>query len=215
MLPKRSRDCPPALAGGQHGRATMDSHQVFEILVRENADMLWAFLLSSTRDPVTAEDLFQEAFTVAWKNLARYDRKLPFGPWLRGIAGKLLLAHGRKTRRAKIYFCDEESLEFLEGQYAQFDSLAGDTWQDKLEALRGCIGRLEGPRREVIELHYERGLNCRQIADRLGKGFEAVKKLLQRGRAELLVCIRTRLGIPAIENLSEDEDAEPELRGMA
>ena len=204
--------CPPRAAVRQ-SPAAMDSHQVFEILVRENADMLWAFLLSSTRDPVTAEDLFQEAFAVAWKNLDRYDRKLPFGPWLRGIASKLLLAHGRKMRRAKVYFCDAESLELLEGQYAQFDSLHGDTWGDKLEALRGCIGKLEGARREVIELHYERGLNCRQIAERLGKGFEAVKKLLQRGRAELLVCIRARLGIPPIENLPEE--AEPELGDLA
>jgi RNA polymerase sigma-70 factor (ECF subfamily) len=180
-------------------RATIvpvNSDQVFEILVRENADMLWAFLLSATRDPVTAEDLVQEAFTVAWRNLDRYDRRLPFGPWLRGIAGKLLLAHGRKSRRSKLYFCDGESLELLEGEFTRFDSLRGDTWQDKLEALRSCLSRLDAPRREVIELHYERGLNCRQIAERMGKGFEAIKKHLQRGRAALLACIRTRLGLP-------------------
>ena len=69
------------------------------------------------------------------------------------------------------------------------------TWEERLEALRGCVSRLRETRRTVIELHYERGLSCRQIAERIGKGFEAVKKHLQRARADLLACIRERLAV--------------------
>ena len=80
---------------------------LFEILVRENGDMLRAFVLSSVRDSTTADDVVQEAFLVAWRNLERYDRSLPFGPWVRGIASKLILNLWRRRGRQKVYFCDE------------------------------------------------------------------------------------------------------------
>ena len=52
----------------------MDSRQLFEILVRDNQGSVRAFLLSAVRDPALADDLLQEAFLVAWKNLDRYAK---------------------------------------------------------------------------------------------------------------------------------------------
>jgi DNA-directed RNA polymerase specialized sigma24 family protein len=52
---------------------------------------------------------------------------------------------------------------------------------------------LTGPQRESIVLHYEHGLHCKQIAERLGIGFEAVKKHLQRGRAQLHRCLQGKI----------------------
>ena len=59
--------------------------------------------------------------------------------------------------------------------------------------LRDCQSRLTGPQRESIRLHYEHGLHCKEIAARLGIGFEAVKKHLQRGRAVLHRCLSTKI----------------------
>lgn len=171
----------------------MDSRELFEILVRENADMVRAFLLSSVRDPGAAEDLLQESFLTAWKILDRYDRKLPFGPWVRGIAHKLLLNWRRKSARQKVHFCDEESLLLLDKSYEGFSRLEGDTFDDKLGALRTCMTALTQAQRESIVLHYEHGLHCKEIAARLGLGLEAVKKHLQRGRATLMRCLATKV----------------------
>src|SRR5262245_6322237 len=112
----------------------MDSRSLFEILVRENADLVRAYLLASVRDPGTAEELLRETFLVAWRNLGRYDRALPFGPWVRGIAGKRLLSWRRRVARSKLYYCDEESLVALERRFEAFQSLPGDTLDEKLEA---------------------------------------------------------------------------------
>ena len=176
----------------------MESHELFEILVRENADMVRAFLLSSVRDPGSAEDLLQEAFLVAWKNLGKYDRKLPFGPWVRGIAGKLVLNHRRKLGRSKVYFCDDEMLGVLDRSFAEFHTLAGDTFDQKLDALRQCLTGLTDHQRASIELHYEHGLHCREISQRLEIGFEAVKKHLQRGRNALLACMRGKMSVGGV-----------------
>lgn len=171
----------------------MDSRDLFEILTREHIDSVRAFLLGSLRDTVAAEDVLQETFLVAWRILDRYDRKLPFGPWVRGIAAKLVLNWRRKLGRSRVHFCDDEVLGRIDQGFRDFARLKGDTFDEKLDALRECLQHLTGPQRESIRLHYEHGMHCKEIADRLGIGFEAVKKHLQRGRSQLQRCLQSKL----------------------
>jgi RNA polymerase sigma-70 factor (ECF subfamily) len=166
---------------------------LFEILTREHIDSVRAFLLCSVRDAVAAEDLLQETFLVAWRILERYDRKLPFGPWVRGIAAKLVLNWRRKLGRNRVHYCDEEVLGRIDDGVRELAELPGDTFDEQLDALRACLHELNGAQRESIRLHYEHGLHCKQIAERLGIGFEAVKKHLQRGRAQLHRCLQRKL----------------------
>lgn len=174
-------------------RPRVAPRDLFEILTREHIESVRAFLLGSLRDPVAAEDLLQETFLVAWRILDRYDRKLPFGPWVRGIAAKLILNHRRKLGRSRVHFCDEQLLGRIDDGFRDLARLPGDTFDEKLDALRECLQHLTGPQRDSIHLHYEHGLHCKQIAERLGIGFEAVKKHLQRGRAQLQRCLVGRL----------------------
>lgn len=174
-------------------RPALQPRDLFEILMREHIDSVRAFLLSSLRDAVAAEDVLQETFLVAWRILDRYDRKLPFGPWVRGIAAKLLLNHRRKLGRSRVHYCDDEVLGRIDEGFRDFARIPADTFDESLDALRDCMARLTGPQRESIVLHYEHGLHCKQIAERLGIGFEAVKKHLQRGRAQLHRCLQGKL----------------------
>ena len=175
----------------------MESRDLFEILAREHLASVRAFLVASLRDATAVEDVLQETFLTAWKILDRYDRQLPFGPWVRGIAAKLVLAHRRKLGRDKVYFCDEELLAQVDNRVGDFQQLVGDTFDEKLDALRGCLARLTGPQRDSIKLHYEHGLHCKEIATRLGLGLEAVKKHLQRGRAQLQRCLTAKMPVEA------------------
>jgi RNA polymerase sigma-70 factor len=195
MVPGRAarRDFDVPDRPGADNPPTVESRDLFEILTREHIDSVRAFLLASLRDNVAAEDVLQETFLVAWRILDRYDRALPFGPWVRGIAAKLLLNHRRKLGRSRVYFCDDQVLTHLDDGFRDFARLQGDTFDEKLDALRGCLDQLTGPQRESIRLHYEHGLHCKEIALRLGIGFEAVKKHLQRGRALLHRCLLTKL----------------------
>jgi RNA polymerase sigma-70 factor (ECF subfamily) len=180
----------------------MDARQLFEILVRDNIDSVRAFVMSSVRDANVADDIVQEAFVVSWKNLDRYDRERPFGPWVRGIAGKLILSHRRKVGRSKVMYLDDEVLGVLDGAFEQLQRLAGDTFDEKLDALRDCMRALSDQQRQAIALHYDDGLQCKDIAPRLGLQTEAVKKHLQRGRAALLKCIEGKLGVSLIEEVA-------------
>jgi hypothetical protein len=93
--------------------AVMDAKSLFEILMREHSGMLTAYLHTVVRDPSAADDLFQEIWMTAWRRLDDFDKSRPFGPWLRGIAAKVILAWRRQQRHAWL-LCDEQVLEHLD-----------------------------------------------------------------------------------------------------
>jgi RNA polymerase sigma-70 factor len=172
--------------------AGMSPKGLFEILVREHAEMLTVYLRCVVRDPTAVDDLFQETMLTAWKTLDRFDRSRPFGPWLRGIAAKLVLAHRRRMAR-NLMFCDEQVLEHLETRHAAFSRLPGDTLEEKLDGLRDCLETLPERYREAVRLRYHEGLQGASLAQRLEISGEAMKKRLQRGRARLLDCLERKL----------------------
>lgn len=162
---------------------------VFEILVREHADMLSAYLRSLVGNDPALDDLFQQTMLVAWRRLDDYDRSRPFAPWLRGIAQKLVLEHHRRGR-ARATATDPAILAELDLRYDRLAALPGDTFRDRADRLLSCLGKLPEAMRHAIEMVYARGLLLAAAADALDSSEEAVKKRVQRGRRLLADCIR-------------------------
>ena len=114
---------------------------IFEILVRENADSLTAFLpQASVHEDAAADDLFQETMLVAWRKIGQLRRSRPFGAWLRGIAKRLVLAHWRQGAK-EFSVSDQQVLEYLDQRMAQVERQPGDTLDEKIAALRNCLER--------------------------------------------------------------------------
>ena len=158
--------------------------------MRENADMLMAYLRSSLDNTADIDDLFQETMIVAWRRLDDYDRTRPFGLWVRGIARNLVLAHYRK-RSSLPKWCTPEVLDALDKRFEKMATGAGDSFRDQAEALLNCIKKLTAPLRQVIELVYERGMSYREVALAINQQEDAVRKRAQRARAQLNDCLRT------------------------
>ncbi|MEL6428921.1 MAG: sigma-70 family RNA polymerase sigma factor [Planctomycetota bacterium] len=166
----------------------MDTKRLFEILVREHAGMLDVFLKSAVRDPGLADDLFQETVLTAWNRLDDFDQERPFGPWLRGIARRKVLAAHRKSASA-VALTDPGALEALEEQCARLHHRPGDTLDEKLDGVRRCIEDLAEPYRDAVRARYEEDLDGARLAERLSTNNERAKKLVQRARRLLAACI--------------------------
>ena len=163
---------------------------VFEILAREHADMLTAYLRSLVWSPSSVDDIFQEAMLIAWRRLPDYDKTLPFGPWLRGIAQKLVLEQRRKDRAAATTV-DPQVLAELD---LRFDSLGrgtSDQFRGRAERLLGCLARLPAHMHDAVNMVYIRGMLMAAAANALDSTEEAVKKRIQRARQLLAECLRT------------------------
>lgn len=167
----------------------------FEILARENSRMLIAYLRTLVDDESVVDDLFQESMLIAWRRLDECDLSRPFGPWLRGIAGRLVLASYRK-RKALPVFLNEALLTQLDRQFESIATCPGDTWDEKVLAIRECINALSTPHRAAIEGRYFDELKTSALAERLEISFEACKKRLVRARSLLGQCL-ARKGVLA------------------
>ena len=166
-----------------------DARKLFEALVREHADMLTVFLKSALGNTPDVDDLFQETMVVAWQRLDDFDHTRAFGPWLRGIARKLVLAHQRQARR----LCDPVVLDHVDARINQISARAGDTWEEKLEVLRTCVESLPEHYRQAVGLRYFQQQAIRQVSEVLDLSTSAVKKRLQRARSLVLDCIEKKL----------------------
>ena len=166
--------------------------QIFEVLMRENAEMLLAYLRSTVRDRNTVDDIFQETMVIAWKRIADFDQELSFGKWLRGIARNLVLTHFRKAGKSP-QTLDEAALDWIEGKFAQLQHQRGDTLSDKLSLLRNCVEALPEDNRKTIEARYLQQISLDEIGSMLGVTVETIKKRLYRAKAQLAACLEKKL----------------------
>ncbi len=163
----------------------------FEILARENSRMLMAYLRTLVDDPSVVDDLYQETMLVAWRRLDEVDLSKPFGPWLRGVATKLVLAHHRKRKALPSYW-SEAVLMRIERQFQAISDRTGDTWEEKSAALHDCIEGLSGAHQLAIRGRYFKGLSIDELADQLEASTEACKKRLVRARKLLAECLKRK-----------------------
>lgn len=160
--------------------------------------MLNVYLRSLVRDAGAIDDLFQESMIVAWRRLDECDLDQPFGPWLRGIASRLVLAHYRKQKTEPIVL-QEAVLSAVDRQFENINQLAGDTWDEKLAALRECVDALPERQKSVIGGRYFDGLSAAEVAAHFELSLEACKKRLQRGRVMIAACLKTKGVLSASE----------------
>lgn len=156
--------------------------------------MLFAFLRASVPDAHAVDDIFQETMVVAWRRLDDFDRKHSFAKWIRGIAGKLVLAHYRKTGRNPLQF-DTSTLEWLEGRFSKLQYLSGDTLSEKLDMLRECIAALSEEQRETVEARYLQQSSLEEIVQQMGAAMATVKKRLYRAKLQLEKCIASKIAL--------------------
>lgn len=169
--------------------APRDARAIFEILVRENTDMLLVYLRSTVDDPSAIDDLFQETMIVAWKRIHDFDRSRPFGPWLRGIARNLVRAHYRKTSSSPVWN-NSEILDSIESRFQEFLTQRGRTINEQTDDLLNCLKKLADPLKLIVEMLYARGLSNTQVAAALDEQTPTIRKRAQRARAQLYECMK-------------------------
>ena len=169
----------------------MRAEGLFDILVRQHAEMLNAFIHSFAFEKSTVDDVFQETIITAWKRIDEFDRSRPFGPWLRGIARNHILSSARKNRRYRTHLT-ELMQQRIALQFDKVDQTAGDSFSQRISELHDCIARLKEDAHEAIDLVYVRGLDAAAAAKALGTTDETFRKRLYRARLALAECLRTK-----------------------
>lgn len=153
-----------------------------------------AYLMSFVSDFHVAQDLMQEVAEAVAQQFHKYDRDRSFLTWTLGIARRRAMRHFRTQARDKLVF----SSETMDSVAAAFER-AEPIEQSRREALRFCLGEVEGRRLEVLEMRYRADMTPMAIAKRLGVTSESIRGLLLRTRRALQACVSKRMALKGAE----------------
>jgi RNA polymerase sigma factor (sigma-70 family) len=136
--------------------------------------------LRLVNDSMEAEDIMQEAFLKAFKNINTYKEEVSFGAWLKKIVVNRSLDVLKKRKL--------ETGELDEGRTVIADEEQEDVWEDqiqKIAEIKQAIAELSDKYRIIVTLHLIEGYDHDEIAEILDMTNAAVRTSYSRGRKNL------------------------------
>ncbi len=161
----------------------------FSELVRAHHRDLLVYAVALTRDPVTARDIVQDAFVVAYEKREVFDVTRDFATWMRGIVRNKWREWLRKNRR---YDLGDPEIARMDADIAAWQSNRVKEGLSLFDALEVCLARLPETLRSTVVAYYYEGRSGDEVSDRLRIAPAAVRKRLQRARVLLKQCLESR-----------------------
>jgi RNA polymerase sigma-70 factor (ECF subfamily) len=147
---------------------------VFRVLVHRYRDRYarYAFHMLGNRED--AEEALQDAFTRAYRSLARCEDPERFGAWLfRILVNRCRTLGARRGRRARTFVVDEGAmLEAAEDHPAERNA-----WREEID--RG-LQTLRADQREAFLLKYVEDMGYDEMSQLTGVGVSALKMRVMR-----------------------------------
>lgn len=151
----------------------------FEALYQRHAGSVFRTIQAVVRDRGTAEDLLQECFVRAYRNLHRVDQSVDsLAPWLHRIA--LNLSYNKASRRKVFQLGLELVANALVSPRTGPERRVED--EEVRRAVWDAIEQLDDKYRIVVVLYYLRELSLNEIAEHIGVPNGTVKSRLYYAR---------------------------------
>ena len=181
-------------------RAQRGCEASFEQLVRRLQVPLVQFLLRWTRRRADAEDLAQDTFVRAFRNLDQYSSQWRFRTWLFTIAQRLSINGARRQRP------EQASPAILDAIPSQrHDAATLLAAKESAQSLWDTVGRvLDCEQAAALWLHYVEELSTAEVGEVLGRSRVAVKTMLFRARQRLLPHLRVQFADDGADGLAKN-----------
>src|SRR5262245_52081145 len=169
---------------------------LFEILMRRYNQRLFRVARGIVADDAEAEDVMQEAYVRAFRELAGFRGEARFSTWLTRIACHEALARARKRRRLiPLAPMQQRSAGAAPEPRAEEAGPERELANRQLQALlREAVEALPDPLRAVFCLREIEGLSTEEAAEALGLSVENVRVRLHRAKRSLRQSLDERIG---------------------
>jgi RNA polymerase sigma factor (sigma-70 family) len=168
-----------------------DDRHAFAELVKRHQSAVRACLRKLTAgNHALADDLAQDTFVLAWRNLKSFRQEARFSTWLYRIATNCWLAHMRKRQEELLGDRDanvaDDADEDAVASASTADHAAGATM--KIDMERALAALSEGERAAIVQC-YHNDLSHEEAAYVLGCPVGTVKTHILRGKQKLRVAL--------------------------
>jgi RNA polymerase sigma-70 factor (ECF subfamily) len=132
-----------------------------ERLMQRHGAAVFRYCLLEVNDAALADDIHQQVFIEAFRDMPRFARRSTLRTWLLGIARHRVLDAVKRRRRARSHVATDLAIELPDPR-----PLPGEGIDDaRLRAsLAACIARLDEPARTSVLLRYQQGLSYEEMA---------------------------------------------------
>lgn len=159
----------------------------FSVLLQKYLRAVYNFVYQLTGDKPAADDITQETFIKAWKNIKKFDRDRNFKTWIFTIAKNTAFDYLKKKKTIPFSrFLNEEGSSHLEE--IKEDKILPDeilNRADLAKELEEKLERIPVPYKIILILHYKEDLSFREISRILGKPYNTIKSQHNRALTKL------------------------------
>jgi RNA polymerase sigma-70 factor (ECF subfamily) len=183
-------------------RACKGDRAAFDVLVTRYERRIYRLGVRMSHNPADAEEIAQETFLRAHRNLGAFEGGSRFGTWLYRIAVNEALMRRRAARRRPTDSLDDLVSSRGDGTFARAAATSGsvDEWIDEkvdAERVRAALAELDDAHRAALVLRDLEGLSSHEAAAVLGITPATVRQRAHRAKLKL----RTALLGPGAANL--------------
>lgn len=153
------------------------------VLISRYLRDVYNFVFQMTRDAALSDDVTQDTFVKAWKNLRKYNSDFNFRSWLFRIARNTAIDYLRKRRHIKFSeFDDEDGNNYILDTVSDDEPLPEELVArfEEEQELNRILDRLKLNDRELIFLHLNQGLSFEEIGQISGESVNTIKSRYRR-----------------------------------
>jgi RNA polymerase sigma factor (sigma-70 family) len=166
---------------GLVSEALTGNRDAFAQIVTRYQNLISSIVYSGTGNLARAQDLAQETFVIAWKELADLRDPSCLRSWLCGIARRRMLKNHRQAQREPSHLA--EPLEAARPLPCPKPTPADEVMRNEEEHLVWrSLERMPESYRDALILFYREDQSVEQVARSLGLSQDAAKQRLCRGR---------------------------------
>jgi len=155
--------------------------EVFGVLVDRYEKKIKHYGKKFLNKEMDIEDVVQEVFLKAYRNIQGFDVKRKFSSWLYRIAHNEFVNKLKKSKREPLHFFDFDIIfpHLLKPEKQEYKE------QIDRKVMEECLEKLSLKYREPIILYYFHNLSYKEIADVLEVPVSTVGIRLKRGKEKL------------------------------
>jgi RNA polymerase sigma-70 factor (ECF subfamily) len=162
----------------------------FRELVSQYKNLVYALIMRQVRHHESAEDLTQEVFIKAFKEINRFRFEAKFSTWLTRIA----INHMNTFFTSKAYRKVKVTSAYdFETPSSTPDLEQHTILKQSLGALHNCLAKIKDKFRSVLTLSIFEGLSYEQAAETLQVPVGTVRSRLNMARLLLIECMGEHL----------------------
>jgi RNA polymerase sigma factor (sigma-70 family) len=164
-------------------RAQTGDVHAFEQLLYMHEDAVYSFVYNAVRNEMDAEEITQDVFMKAYRNLNTFRGDAKLRTWLFTIAHNTTASRFRK-KQLKTTSVDDSPAALANGSHLEesFGKLAG---AERTRYISEAMEQMAPQQRQLIQLFYLEELSIKEIGKITGLSDASIKTGLNRGRNRL------------------------------